>query len=85
MSVTVKKNPARVATCCRKSDPFQSPRVGSYLTLGNEDKARDFIGKKHLGGEQYGREPRRTALPHAHSLGFYGNGISFWVVFGQSF
>ena len=36
MSVTVKKNPARVATCCRKSDPFQSPRVGSCLTLGNE-------------------------------------------------
>ena len=21
----------------------------------------------------------------AHSLGFYGDGISFWVVFGQSF
>ena len=31
------------------------------------------------------REPRRTALPMARSLGFYGDGISFWVVFGQSF
>ena len=31
------------------------------------------------------REPRRTALPLARSLGFYGDGISFWVVFGQSF
>ena len=25
------------------------------------------------------REPRRTALPLAHSLGFYGDGISFRV------
>ena len=30
------------------------------------------------------REPRRTALPHG-SLGFYGDGISFRVVFSQSF
>ena len=31
------------------------------------------------------REPRRTALPVARSLGFYGDGISFRVVFSQSF
>ena len=45
---------------CRKGDPFQDPRVSSCLTLGSElseettlaDKARDFIGKGHLGGEQ---------------------------------
>ena len=30
------------------------------------------------------REPRRTALLRL-SLGFYGDGISFPVVFGQSF
>ena len=30
------------------------------------------------------REHRRTALPHG-SLGFYGDGISFQVVFSQSF
>ena len=29
------------------------------------------------------REPRRTAL--AHNVGFYGDGINFQVVFGQSF
>ena len=36
--------------------------MGSYLTLGNElseetraDKARDFIGKGHPGGEQQGK------------------------------
>ena len=46
-------------TCCRKADPFQGPKLGSCLTLGNElyeetraDKARDFIGKGHPGGEQ---------------------------------
>ena len=45
--------------CCRKEDPFQGPKLGSCLTLGNElseethaDKARDFIGKEHLSGEQ---------------------------------
>ena len=46
--------------CCRKGDPFQDPRVSSCLTLGSElskettliDKARYFIGKGHLGGEQ---------------------------------
>ena len=30
------------------------------------------------------REPRRTALPLVSSLQFYGDGISFWVVFGKS-
>ena len=28
--------PARVAICCRKEDPFQGPKLGSCLTLGNE-------------------------------------------------
>ena len=37
------------------------------------------------GGEQEGREPRRTALPVVRSLRFYGDGISFRVVFSQSF
>ena len=36
MSVSVKKSPARVAICCRKGDPFQGPKLGSCLTLGNE-------------------------------------------------
>ena len=29
------------------------------------------------------REPRRTVCHMAYSLGFYGDVISFWVVFGQ--
>ena len=28
--------PARDAICCRKADPFQGPKLGSCLTLGNE-------------------------------------------------
>ena len=36
MSVSVKKSPARVAICWRKGDPFQGPKLGSCLTLGNE-------------------------------------------------
>ena len=28
--------PVRVAICCRKADPFQGPKLGSCLTLGNE-------------------------------------------------
>ena len=39
--------------------PFQGPKLGSCLTLRKElseetraDKARDFIGKGHPGGEQ---------------------------------
>ena len=40
--------------CCRKKDPFHGPRGGSCLALGDTraDKAGDFIGKGHLGGEQ---------------------------------
>ena len=56
--------------CCRKADPFQGPKLGSCLTLGNElseetraDKARDFIGKGTRVESSRVREPRRTALP----------------------
>ena len=79
----------------RGRPPYRAPRAGSCLTLGKElteetraDKARDFIGKGHLGGEQQGKETQENCSATCHvarSLGFYGNGISFWVVFGQSF
>ena len=45
--------------CCRKGDPFQGPKLGSCLTLGNElseetcaDRARGFIRKGHQSREQ---------------------------------
>ena len=56
--------------CSRKGDPFQGPKLGSCLTLGNElseetraDKARDFTGKGHPVESSRVREPRRTGLP----------------------
>ena len=89
----VKKNPTRVTICCRKRDPFQGPKLGSCLTLRNElseethvlTKQEILLGKGTRVESSRVREPRRTALLMARSLGFYGDGISFRVVFGQSF
>ena len=75
--------------CCRKGDPFQSPKLGFWLTLGNElseethglTKQEILLGKGTWVESSRVREPRRTALP----LGSLGDGISFRVVFGQSF
>ena len=79
--------------CSRKEDPFQGPKLGSCLTLRNElseethvlTKQEILLGKGTQVESSRVREPRRTALPVAHSLGFYDDGISFRVVFGQSF
>ena len=48
--------------CSRKGDSFQGLKLGSCLILRKElsketcaDKARDFIGQGHPGGEQEGK------------------------------
>ena len=72
MSVSVKKIPTRVAICCRKTAPFQGPRLGSCLTLGNElseethvlTKQEILLGKGTRVESSRVREPRRTALSH---------------------
>ena len=69
MSVAVKKSPTRVAICCRKRDPFQGPKLGSCLTLGNElseethvlTKQEILLGKGTGVESSRVREPRRTA------------------------
>ena len=79
--------------CCRKGDPFQGRKLGSCLTLGNElskethvlTKQEILLGKGTQVESSRLREPRRTALPHDLQSWFYGDGISFLVVFGQSF
>ena len=56
--------------CCRKGDPFQGPKLGSCLTLGNELSEETHVGTKReilLGMGTWVessrvREPRRTAL-----------------------
>ena len=57
--------------CCRKGDPFQGPKLGSCLTLGNElseethvlTKQEILLGKGTRVESSRVREPRRTALP----------------------
>ena len=82
-----------LSNCCRKGDPFQGPKVVSCLTLRNElseethvlTKQEILLGKGTRVESSRVREPRRTALPCSLQFGFYGDGISFRVVFGQSF
>ena len=70
MSVLAKKSPTRVIICCRKRDPFQGPKLGSCLTLGNElseethllTKQEILLGKGTRVESRRVREPRRTAL-----------------------
>ena len=78
---------------CRKRDPFQSPKLGSCLTLRNEfseethalTKQEILLEKGTWVESSRAREPRRRALSRACSLGFYADGISFRVVLSQSF
>ena len=56
--------------CCRKVDPFQGPKLGSCLTLGNElsedthvlTKREILLGKGTRVESSRVREPRRIAL-----------------------
>ena len=83
----------RVAICCRKADPFQGLKLGSCLTLGNElseetsvlTKQGILLGKGTCVESHRVRNPGELLCHQARSLRFYGDGISFQVVFGQSF
>ena len=77
----------------QKEDPFQGPKLGSCLTLGNELSAETHVLTKQeilLGkgtGWRAGGEgnPGELLCRVARNVGFYGDEISFRVVFGQSF
>ena len=93
ISVSAKKSPARVALCCRMGDLFQGLKLGSCLTLGNElskethaDKARDFIGKGHPGGEQEGEGTQENcSAAWLEVLGFMVMGlVSGWSLANHS-
>ena len=79
--------------CCRKRDPFQDPKLGFCLTLRNElseethvlTKQEILLGRGTWVESRRVRGPRRTTLSHGLQSRFYGDGISFWVVFSQSF
>ena len=65
---------------CRKVDPFQGPKLGSCLTLGNElseetqvlTKQEILLGKGTQVESSRVREPRRTALPQSWVLWWMG-------------
>ena len=60
--------PPRVAICCRKGNPFQGPKLGSCLTLGNElskethvlTKQEILLGKGTRVESSRVREPRKA-------------------------
>ena len=72
----------------QEGNPFQGPKLGSCLTLGNElseethvlTKQEILLGKGAWVESSRVREPRTTALVAAQ---FYGDRISFPVVFSQ--
>ena len=66
---------------------LQGPKSGllsnTWKRIAREtcaDKARDLTGRRHRGGEQQGKGTRENS-----AMWIYGDGISFRVVFGQSF
>ena len=77
----------------QEGDPFQGPKLGSCLTLGNElseethvDKARDFIGKGQMGGEQEAEETQENcSAAWLADLGFMVMGlVSGWSLANHS-
>ena len=74
------------SSCCRKGDPFQGPRKGSWLTLRSElsedthvlTKQKTLLGRGSQSENSRVREPRRTALPSWLTVsGFMVMGLVF--------
>ena len=79
--------------CCTKEELFQSPKLGSCLTLGNElskethllTKQEILLGKGTRVESSRVREPRRTVLPLLTVLGFTVMGLlSWWALANHS-
>ena len=93
MSVTAKKSPCQSRHLLQEGGPLPEPEMGSCLTFGNElseethvlTKQETLLGKGTRVESSKVREPGELLCHVACSLGFYGDGISFLVVFGQSF
>ena len=83
-----------VTVLLQERRPLPGPETGllsntwKWIVWGDTcaDKARDFIGKGHPGGEQEGGGTQENcSVTWLAVSGFYGDGISFQVVFSQSF
>ena len=78
---------------CRKGGLFHGLKGGSCLTLRNESpeekyvltKQETFLGRGAWVESSRVRNPGEVLCYMACSPWFYDNGVSFWVVSGQSF
>ena len=93
MTSVLKNKRLNIFSYCRKGDPFQGPRVGSYLTLRKwivwgdtlADKAENFIGKGCPGGEKQDKGTQEKGfmvmgLVSTLSLASHSDSGSFLVV-----
>ena len=79
--------------CCRKGDPFQGPKLGSCLTLGNElpEETHVLTKQEILLGRAPGwraggwGNPGELLCHVARSLRVYVDGFCFLVVSDKSF
>ena len=77
----------------QEGGPLPGPETGllsntqKWIVRGDicADKARDFTGKGHPGGEQEGKGTQENSSAMWFCLRFYGDGVSFRVVFSWSF
>ena len=93
MSVSAKKNPTRVAICCRKVNPFQGLKLGSCLTLEVNCPRRHmcwqskrFYWERAPGWRAVGEgNPGELLCRVAHSLGWnvMDNLILYWWCFPE--
>ena len=93
-SILKEINPEYSMEVLQERDPFQGPKLGSCLTLGNElseetnvlTKQEILLGKGTRVESCRVREPRRTALPHGLPVsGFMVMGlVSGWSLANHS-
>ena len=84
--------PCAIQYCCRnrgahtRAQEWALSNNQKWIVQGDTcaDKATDLLGRGAQAESRRVREPRRTALPVAFDLGFYEDGISFWVISSQS-
>ena len=84
---------AQLVELLQEGGPLLGPETGLLLTRGNElseethvlTKQERLLGKGTRAESSRVREPGEQLCHMACSLRFYGDGISFQVVFSQSF
>ena len=79
-------------TLLQEGGPLPGPENGLLTNTGNElleethvlTKQKTLLARGTWAERSRAREPRELLCPKAPNLQFYGIGVSFWVVSGQS-